>query len=39
MAPKAKQKEKVLTEEEQAAQDIHEDIIQQAVDAGVSNCR
>lgn len=36
MAPKAKQKDKVLTEEEQALHDVHEDIIHEAVNVGVS---
>lgn len=39
MAPKHKQKDKVLTEEEQALHGVHEDIIQKAVDTGVSEGR
>lgn len=35
MAPKAKQKEKERTEEDQAAHDQHEGIIQKAVASGV----
>jgi hypothetical protein len=35
MAPKAKAKEKVLTEEEQALADERQGIIQQALDMGV----
>lgn len=36
MAPKAKQKEVQRSEEEQAAFDEHEQILQKALDAGVS---
>lgn len=36
MAPKAKQKEKERTEEDQAAHDQHEGIIKKAVASGVS---
>lgn len=35
MAPKAKAKEKVLTEEEQALADAREGVIQEALDIGV----